>query len=139
MTHQHTAMNHSKSYDALKKIVEEFAHNSTKGQEAMQIGRVEAGATAPTTAWSPLAAETSEDSWEEYGAINAWVHNSGGPAKDYVTCPGTVPLAKARARARIRMAKSNHDGNKRSNQWDAQGRWKANTELSLSRQGVPEG
>ena len=64
LTHQHTAMNHSKSYEALKKIVQLFANNSTTGQEAMQIGRVEAGATAPTTAWPPFVAETSEDSCE---------------------------------------------------------------------------
>ena len=71
VTRQHTTMNHSKSYEALKEIVQEFANNSTTGQEAMQIGRVEAGATAPTTAWPPSVAETSEDSWEVYGAINA--------------------------------------------------------------------
>ena len=51
--------------------MQEFANNSTTGQEAMQMGRVEASATAPTTAWPPIVAETCEDSWEEYGAINA--------------------------------------------------------------------
>ena len=34
VTRQHTAMNHSKSYEALKKIVQEFANNSTTGQES---------------------------------------------------------------------------------------------------------
>ena len=51
VTRQHIAMNHSKSYEALTTIVQEFASNSTTGQEAMQIGRVEAGTTAPTTPW----------------------------------------------------------------------------------------
>ena len=32
MTRQHTAMNHSKSYEALKKIVQEFANNFTTSQ-----------------------------------------------------------------------------------------------------------
>ena len=53
VTRQHTAMNHSKSHGALEKIVQEFANNPTTSQEAMQIGRVAAGATAPTTAWPP--------------------------------------------------------------------------------------
>ena len=34
---QHTAMNHSKSCEVLKKIVQEFATNSTTDQGAMQI------------------------------------------------------------------------------------------------------
>ena len=51
VSRQHTAMNRSKSYEAFKKIVQEFANNWTTGEEAMKIGRVEAGATAPTTAW----------------------------------------------------------------------------------------
>ena len=51
VTRQHIAMNHSKSYEAITTIVQEFASNSTTGQEAMQIGRVEAGTTAPTTPW----------------------------------------------------------------------------------------
>ena len=98
MSRQHTAMNHSKSYEALKRIVQEFANNSTKGQEAMQTGRVEAGAAAPTTAWPPSVAETSEDSWEEYGAINAM------GSQQCWTCKGLghvsqVPMAKARPRA----------------------------------------
>ena len=59
VTRQHTATNHSKSYEALKKIVQEFSNNSTTGQEAMQIGRVEAGAPAPTTGWQPSVAETT--------------------------------------------------------------------------------
>ena len=63
--------NHSKSCESLKKIVQEFANKSTTGQEAMQIGLVEAGATAPTTAWPPSVAETFEESWEENGAVNA--------------------------------------------------------------------
>ena len=48
-----------------------------------------------------------------------WVHNSAGPAKDTVTCPGTVPTAgaraetkttSARARAHTNGNKGNHDG-----------------------------
>ena len=58
VTRQHTTMNHSKSDEALKKIAQEFTNNSTS-QEAMQIGRVEAGATGDVRGR------------EEHGAINA--------------------------------------------------------------------
>ena len=64
----------------------EFAKNSKTGQEAMQIGRVEAGATAPTT---PL------------------VRNSAGPAKGTVAYPGTVQTAKARATSARTRAHTN--------------------------------
>ena len=82
VSRHHTAINHSKSYEALKKIALDFANNSTTGQEAMRIGRVEASATMQTT---------------------PWVHNSGGPAKNLVTCPGKVPTGLARAKARTRQ------------------------------------
>ena len=87
VTRQHTAMNHSKFYKAFKKIVQEFANNSTTGQEAMHIGRIEAGATAPTTAWPPWVAETSEDSWQECDAINAMGSQQCSICKGY----GHVP------------------------------------------------
>ena len=87
VTCQHTAMNRSKSNEGLKKIVHEFANNSTTGQEAMQIGRVEAGATAPTTAWPPQVAGTPEDSWEECGVINAMGSQQCWTCKGY----GHVP------------------------------------------------
>ena len=107
VTRQHT-LHELLSHEALKKIVQEFAINSTTGQEAKQIGRFEAGATAPTTDWTPSVADTSEDSWEEYGTINTpRVHNSAGPAKETVTYPRTVPTAKAgqvrQEQGRIRM------------------------------------
>ena len=63
---QRTAMNHSKSYEALKKIVQEFANNSTTSQEAMQSGRVEAGATAPD---GSLAAFSGRDVRGQLGRI----------------------------------------------------------------------
>ena len=81
VTRQHTVMNHSKSHKALKKIAQQFPNNSTTSQETMQIGRVEAGATAPTTAWPPPAAETPEDSCEEscigYGHVSQKCPNFG--------------------------------------------------------------
>ena len=109
----------------------------------MQIERVEAGATAPTTAWPPLVAETSEDSWENCGAINAMVSQQCWTAKDTVTYPGTVPMSRARATAKTTSArarahtngKSKYDGNKGSNLRDVQGRWKGEqSEPSWSRQ-----
>ena len=65
--------------------------------------------------------------------------NSAGPAKDTVTYPGTVPRARARAKARTtsyERRKSNYDGNKGSKLRDVQERWKGQP---WSRQGVPEG
>ena len=91
VTRQHTAMNHSKSYEAFKKIVQEFANNSTTGQEAMQIGRVEAGATRPSTARPPSVAEMSEDSREEYGAINSIGSQQCWTCKGYGHVSGDCP------------------------------------------------
>ena len=54
VTRQHTAMNHSKSYEALKKFVQDIANNSTTGQETCRLDELKQGATAPTTAWSPF-------------------------------------------------------------------------------------
>ena len=108
-------MNHAKSYEALKKIVQEFANNSTKGQEAMQIGRVEAGAAAPTTAWPPLVAETSEDSWEEYGAINAMGSQHCWNCKGLGHVSRDCPNGKSKGKGTYEWAKSNYDGNKGSN------------------------
>ena len=109
-------MNHSKSYEALKKIVQEFANNSTTGQEAMQIGRA-----APTTAWPPSVAETSQDSWEEYGAINAtgsqqcWICKGYGPVSR--DCPNGKGKGKGKdnfgkGKGPYEWGKSNYDGNK---------------------------
>ena len=86
------------------------ANNSTTSQEAMQIGRVEAGATAPKTGWPPSVAETSEDSWEECGAINGSQQCWACPAQDTVTCPRTVPMARARARAHTNGARATSTG-----------------------------
>ena len=69
-----------------------------------------------------------------------WVHNSAGPAKDTVTCPGTAPTAGARA------DKNNFGEGKGAYEWeqgqprrDVQGSWKGErSELLWSRQGVPE-
>eukprot|EP00974_Lingulodinium_polyedra_P103167 9987827-Lingulodinium_polyedra.AAC.1 len=41
ITRQHTAMEHMRDYDGLKKIIEEFANNATAKSDAMQIGRLE--------------------------------------------------------------------------------------------------
>ena len=113
MTRQQTAINHSKSYEALKKIVQEFAINSTTCQEAMQIGRVEAGATAPTTAWPPSVAETSEGSW---GRI--WCYQCHGftvldPQRRRSRTPGPSPMARARAKG-----KDNFGKGKDADEWD---------------------
>ena len=121
VTRQHTAMNHSKFYKAFKKIVQEFANNSTTGQEAMHIGRIEAGATAPTTAWPPWVAETSEDSWQECDAINAMGSQQCSICKGYGHVP---PEGKGKCKGQHNCgkdrgphewSKSNYDGNKGSN------------------------
>ena len=139
VTRQHTAMNHSKSYEALKKIVQEFANNSTTGQEAMQIGRVEAGATAPTTAWPPSVAETSEDSWEEYGAINAVGSQQCWTCKGYGHVSRDCPNGKGKGKGKdnfgkgkgaYEWSKSNYDGNKGSNYGMYKGGGKANSPSS---------
>ena len=124
VTCQHTAMNHSKSYEALKKIVQEFANDSTTSHKAMQIGRVEAGATAPTTAWPPLVAETSEDSWEEYDAINAMGSQQCWTCKGYDHVSRDCPNGKGKGKGKDNFGKgngahewckSNYNGNKGSN------------------------
>ena len=128
---QHTAMNHSKSYEALKKIVQEFANDSTTSHKAMQIGRVEAGATAPTTAWPPLVAETSEDSWEEYDAINAMGSQQCWTCKGYDHVSRDCPNGKGKGKGKDNFGKgngahewckSNYNGNKGSNCGMYQGR-----------------
>ena len=116
VTRQHTAMNHSKSYETLKKIVQEFANNSTTGQEAMQIGRVEAGATAPTTAWPPIVAETSEGGWEEYGAINVTGSQHCWTCTGYGHVSRDCPNDKGKGKVKgNEWGKTNYDGNKGSN------------------------
>ena len=40
-TRQHTAMEHTRDYDSLKNIIEEFANNATAKSDPMQIGRLE--------------------------------------------------------------------------------------------------
>ena len=37
VTHQHTAMNHSKSYEAVKKIVQEFTNNPTRSRKLCRL------------------------------------------------------------------------------------------------------
>ena len=134
--------NHSKSCESLKKIVQEFANNSTTGQEAMQIGLVDAGATAPTTAWPPSVAETFEESWR-----GGWCCQRRGfttvldPPRIRSRVPGLsqrqeqgqTRTTSARARAHTNGNKGNHDGNKGSNYGMYKGGGRAN-----SRQGVPE-
>ena len=124
VTRQHTAMNHSKSYEAFKKIVQEPANNSTTGQEAMHIGRIEAGATAPTTAWPPWVAETSEDSWQECDAINAMGSQQCSTCKGHGHVPSDCPKGKGKCKGQhnfgedkgpYEWSKSNYDGNKGSN------------------------
>ena len=107
VTRQHTAMNHSKSYEALKKIVQEFASKSTTGQEVMQIGRFEAGTTAPTTDWTPSVADTSEDSWKEYGAINATGSQQCRTYKGYGHVSRNCPNGKGSATSARAMAHTN--------------------------------
>ena len=103
VTRQHTAMNHSKSYEALKKMVQEFANNSTTGQEALQTGRVplrrrqpgrHQWQRRPRTAGRIMVLSTPR------------VHNSAGLARDTATYPGSVPMARARAKARTTLARA---------------------------------
>ena len=110
VTRQHTAMNNSKSHEALKKIVQEFANNSTS-QDAMHIDCAD----------DSLAAMLS----------TPWIHNGTGPAKDAVTYPGTVPMARARAKARTTSARAHTNGARATKMGtreqqlrDVQGRWK---------------
>ena len=96
MTRQHTAMNHSKSYEALKKIVQEFANNSTTSQ-----------------ADASLAAISGRD---VRGQLGRWCYQRhgfttvGGPAKDMVTYHGTVPMAWAKARTTSARAGAHTNG-----------------------------
>ena len=108
----------------------------------MQIGRVEAGATAPTATWPILVAETSQDSWEEYGAINAmgsqqcWTSRGHGRVSgDFpdCKCKGKGNLGKGKGKGNLgkgkgayEWSKSNYDGNKGTNYGMYKGGWKAN-------------
>ena len=132
-------MIHSKSYEALKKIVQKFANNSTTSQEAMQIGRVEAGATAPTNALPPQVAEASEDSWEEYGAVNVMGSQQCWTCKGYGHVSRDCPNGKSKGKGKgnfgkgkgaCGLGKSNYDGNKGSNYGMYKGGGKANTPSS---------
>ena len=101
----------------------EFANSSTTSQEAMQIGRVEAGGTAPTTAWPPVEEETSEDSWEEYGAINAVGSHQCWTCKGYGQVSWDCPNGQGTGKGKDNFGKDkgayeckgNNDGNKGSN------------------------
>ena len=102
----------------------------------MQIGRVEAGATAPTTAWPPSVAETSEDTWEEYGAINAIGSQQCWTCKGYGHVSWDCPNGKGKGKGKDNFGKgkgaygwgmSNHDGNKGSNYRMYKGGGKANS------------
>ena len=78
----------------------------------MQIGRVEAGATAPTTAWPPSVAETPENSGEEYGAINAMGSQQCWTCKGYGHVSRDCPNGQG-GKGACEWGKSNYDGNKR--------------------------
>ena len=123
-------MNHSGSYEAPKKIVQEFANNSTTRQEAMQIGRVEAGAIAPTTAWPPSVAEMSEDSREEYGANNAMGLQQCWTCKGYGHVSKDCPNGKGKGKFKDNFGKGEYDGNKGSNCGMYMGGGKADTPSS---------
>ena len=106
---------------ALVGIVD-LVNNSTTSQEAMQIGRVEAGATAPTTAWPPLVAETSEDSWEDYDVINAMGSQECWTCKGYGRVSRDCSNGKGQGKDNFgkgtgayEWGKSDYKGNKGSN------------------------
>ena len=111
VTRQHTAMNHSKSYEVLKKIVQEFANNWTTGQEAMQMDEMK---QAPLRRRQP-----GRRQWQRLPRTagrnmvlsTPWVRYSAGPAKDAVTYLGTVPTAKARAKASTTSASAREHTN----------------------------
>ena len=105
----------------------------------MQIGRVEAGATAPTTAWPPSVAETSEDSWEEYGAINAMSSQQCWTCKGHGHVSQDYPNGKGKGKGKDNFGKGkgayewgkcNYDGNKGSNYGMYKGGGKANSPSS---------
>ena len=89
-------------------------------RKAEQIGRDEAGATAPTTPWPPFVAETSEDSWEEYGAVNAMGSQECWTCKGCGHVSRDCPSGKGKGKDNFgkgayEWGKSNNDGNKGSN------------------------
>ena len=123
--------------------MQEFANNSTTGQEA-----VEAGATAPTTAWPPLLAETSEDSWEEYGAMNAMGSQQCWACTGHGHLSWDCPNGKGKGKDKDNFGKgkgaygwgeNNYDGNTGSNYGMHKGGGKVNSPSSGGCQGVPEG
>ena len=113
---QHTAVYYSKSHEALQKILQKLANNSTTGQEAVQVGRVEAGATGRTTAWPPAVAESSEDGWEEYCVINAMGSQQCWTCRRY----GHVSLDCTNGKG---MGKSKARDKQRQQLRDLQGKW----------------
>ena len=139
VTRQHTAMNHSKSCEAFKKIVQEFANNSTTGQEAMHIERIEAGATAPTTACPPWLAETSEDSWQECDAVNAMGSQQCSTCKGYGHVPWDCPKGKGKGQHNFGKDKGPYEWQKQLRRERGQQRRDLQSEFSWSRQGVPAG
>ena len=92
MTRQHTAMNHSKSFDQLKKIVQEFANNSVTAPDAMHIGRIEGtGSEAGQAGWGLGAVEPGNEDWDRhFEDINAL----GGTKGQCWTCKGYGHLAR---------------------------------------------
>ena len=97
-------MNHSKSCEALKKIVQEFADNSTTSQEQCGLDELK---QAPLRRRQPDKRQRRPKTvGNNMVQSTPWVHNSAGPAKDAVTCPGTVPMARARAKARTTSARA---------------------------------
>ena len=139
VTRQHTAMNHSKSCEAFKKIVQEFANNSTTGQETRHIERIEAGATAPTTACPPWLAETSEDSWQECDAINAMGSQQCSTCKGYGHVPWDCPKGTGKGQHNFGKDKGPYEWQKQLRRERRQQRRDLQSEFSWSRQGVPAG
>ena len=95
-------MNHSGSYEAPKKIVQEFANKSTTRQAPLrrrQPGRHQ-WQRCPRTAGKNMVLSTP------------WGYSSAGLAKDTVTYPRTVPMAKARANSRTTSARASTTGTK---------------------------
>ena len=131
VTRQHTRGSH----EALKEIVQDFANNLTTGEEAPQIGRVDAGATAPT-----------EDSWVN---MVLWRHVFATVLQRIRSrVRGLSQTATARqrqgqfrqGRGRIRMGQEQLWWEQGQQLRDVQGRWKGEQpELLGSHQGVREG
>ena len=119
---QHTAMNHSKSCEVLKKIVQEFATNSTTGQGAMQIELKQAPLRRRQPGRHQWHAMVQQQCWtcKGYGHVSRDCPSGKGKGKDNF----------GEGKGAYEWGMSNCDGNKGSNYGMYKGGGKANSPSS---------